>query len=198
MTRSNLLSKSPPTDVEKSIMSLGKRLRIIRLRRNMTIAEVAERIGTGPRAVMDAEKGKPSTSIVVYAALLWLYDQLAQLEEVADTLKDNHGLLFLSKRGGTKSPNRFDVKSVPVVYFIGANDIKMVKIGKSKNVEQRIKDLQLASPVALSLLLLIPYESEEDAYKAEREFHNIFNEYRASGEWFNFKGDLKNFITSNM
>lgn len=179
-------------------MSLGKRLRIIRLRRNMTIAEVAERIGTGPRAVMDAEKGKPSTSIVVYAALLWLYDQLSQLEEVADTLKDNQGLLFLSKREGTKSPNRFDIKSVPVVYFIGANDIKMVKIGKSKNVEQRIKDLQLASPVALSLLLLIPYESEEDAYKAEREFHHTFNEYRTVGEWFNIKGDLKNFITSNM
>ncbi len=33
----------------------------------LTIKDVAEKIGAGPRAVMDAEKGKPSTSIAVYA-----------------------------------------------------------------------------------------------------------------------------------
>jgi hypothetical protein len=58
----------------------------------MTIADAAERIGTGPRAVMDAEKGKGSTGLVVYAALLWLYDQLDQLEEVGDPSKDKNGL----------------------------------------------------------------------------------------------------------
>ena len=41
---------------------------------------------------MDAEKGKASTGMVVYAALLWLYDQLEQLEQVGDPLKDKEGL----------------------------------------------------------------------------------------------------------
>jgi hypothetical protein len=41
---------------------------------------------------MDAEKGKASTGIVVFAALLWLYDQLQQLDEVADPSKDAEGL----------------------------------------------------------------------------------------------------------
>ncbi|MBU6455739.1 MAG: hypothetical protein KGS72_28470 [Cyanobacteria bacterium REEB67] len=54
----------------------------------MTIADVAERIGTGPRAIMDAEKGKPATGIVVYAGLLWLYNQLDRLEEVGDSSRD--------------------------------------------------------------------------------------------------------------
>jgi hypothetical protein len=58
----------------------------------MTIADAAERIGTGPRAVMDAERGKTSTSLVVYTALLWLYDQLDQLNEVADPSSDKEGL----------------------------------------------------------------------------------------------------------
>ncbi len=78
---------------------LGENLRIARIRRNLTIADVAERIGTGPRPVMDAEKGKASTGIVVYTALLWLYDQLYQLDEVAEPSKDKEGIsLEMSKQ----------------------------------------------------------------------------------------------------
>jgi len=73
---------------------LGENLRIARIRRSLTIEDAAERIGTGPRAVMDAEKGKPSTGMVVYAALLWLYDRLHQFETLADPAKDEEGLLL--------------------------------------------------------------------------------------------------------
>ena len=92
MSRSNQLLQSPPYPVEQAIRQLGENLRVARIRRNMTIADAAERIGTGPRAVMDAEKGKAATGLVVYAALLWLYDQLAQLEKVGDPSKDKDGL----------------------------------------------------------------------------------------------------------
>jgi len=92
MVARNKLLKSPPYPVQQSVQRLGGNLRIARMRRNMTIAEAAERIGTGPRAVMDAEKGKPSTGIMVYGALLWLYDQLQQLDEVADPSTDKVGL----------------------------------------------------------------------------------------------------------
>src|SRR5271163_4169499 len=92
MARQNKLLQSPPYAVEQTVQHLGLNLRVARIRRNMTIADAAERIGTGPRAVMDAEKGKASSSIVVYAALLWLYDQLDQLDEVADPSRDREGL----------------------------------------------------------------------------------------------------------
>ncbi len=94
MTARNKLLQSPPFPVEQVMQGLGENLRIARIRRNMTIADAAERIGTGPRAVMDAEKGKPSTGIVTYAALLWLYDQLQQLDEVADPANDKEGILL--------------------------------------------------------------------------------------------------------
>jgi transcriptional regulator with XRE-family HTH domain len=96
MSRRNMLLQSPPYPVEQAIRQLGENLRVGRIRRNMTIADAAERIGTGPRAVMDAEKGKCSTGLVVYAALLWLYDQLEQLEEVGDPSKDKAGLSLAS------------------------------------------------------------------------------------------------------
>ncbi len=41
---------------------------------------------------MDAEKGKVSTGMVVYAALLWLYGHLEQLDDVADPAYDEEGL----------------------------------------------------------------------------------------------------------
>lgn len=58
----------------------------------MTIKNVATRIGTGPRAVMEAERGKPSTGIAVYLALLWVYGQLTPVENLADPMKDKEGL----------------------------------------------------------------------------------------------------------
>jgi transcriptional regulator with XRE-family HTH domain len=68
------------------------------LRRDLTIHEAAEKIGTGPRAVSDAERGKPSTSVAVYAALLWVYDLLGAFEDLANPLKDEQGLILASRR----------------------------------------------------------------------------------------------------
>lgn len=98
MVRTNKLLLAPPYDVEKCMKRLGENLRVARIRRHLTIEDVAERIGTGPRAVMDAEKGKPATGMVVYAALLWVYDQLHQLESVADPSKDEEGLALALAR----------------------------------------------------------------------------------------------------
>ncbi len=92
MVARNKLQTAPPFPVEQALKRLGANLRMARVRRNLTIEDTAERIGTGPRAVMDAEKGKASTGIVVYSALLWLYDLLQSFEELADPLKDKEGL----------------------------------------------------------------------------------------------------------
>lgn len=92
MVARNKLQQAPPFPVEQALKRLGENLRTARLRRNLTIEDAAERIGTGPRAVMEAEKGKPSTGIAVYTALLWLYDLLQPFEELADPLKDKEGL----------------------------------------------------------------------------------------------------------
>ena len=75
---------------------MGHNLRTARIRRGYTLEEVAERIGTGRRAVMDAEKGKASTGIAIYGALLWLYDLLGPFEDLANPLKDEPGLALAS------------------------------------------------------------------------------------------------------
>ena len=91
MSAKNKLISAPPYVVETSLKRLGADLKLARLRRNLTIEDVAKKIGTGPRAVRDAERGKATTGIVVYAALLWAYDLIAQLDEVALPAKDSEG-----------------------------------------------------------------------------------------------------------
>jgi transcriptional regulator with XRE-family HTH domain len=107
MAKKNQLLAAPPYPVEQMLKQLGTNLRIARLRRNLTIANIAERIGTGPRAVADAEKGKPSTGIAIYAALLWALDLLDHMAEVADPSKDEEGQrLALSREPSHARPPR--------------------------------------------------------------------------------------------
>ena len=94
MVSRNTLLTAVPFDVEETLRRLGTKLRQARLRRNLTIAAVAEKIGTGPRAVADAEKGKASTSIAVYMALLWTYGLLSQMTPVADAANDEEGRIL--------------------------------------------------------------------------------------------------------
>jgi transcriptional regulator with XRE-family HTH domain len=98
MSRKNKLLKAPPFAVEATLKRLGTHLRMARLRRNLTIQHIAEMIGTGPRAVADAEKGKFTTGIGIYAALLWAFNLLSQLEEVADPAKDDEGQILALAR----------------------------------------------------------------------------------------------------
>ena len=87
-----MLTTAPPYAVEDALKRLGSNLRTARIRRKLTIREVAEKIGTGPRPVSDAEKGKPSTGVAVYVALLWTYRLLNRLDDVADPALDKEGL----------------------------------------------------------------------------------------------------------
>ena len=105
MTARNKLLAAPPYAIEQSLKRLGANLRTARLRRNLTIDDMAEKIGTGARAVADAEKGKPSTGIAVYAAMLWALDLLKQMVDVAAPEKDEEGqILALSRERARARP----------------------------------------------------------------------------------------------
>jgi len=91
MPKPSKLLTAPPFPVEATLSTLGTNLRIARLRRNFTVNEIAEKIGVNRKSLLDAEKGKPSTSIAIYVALLWAYGLLDQMQNVADPTKDDEG-----------------------------------------------------------------------------------------------------------
>lgn len=92
MTARNPLLAAPPYQVETALKKLGADLKTARLRRNLTAEEVAQKVGTSRFTVADAEKGKPSTGVAVYAALLWAYGFIDRLTELADPGKDDEGM----------------------------------------------------------------------------------------------------------
>jgi transcriptional regulator with XRE-family HTH domain len=102
MVAKNQLLQAPPYPVERALKRLGENLRTARIRRSLTIDEVAGKIGTGRRAVMDAEKGNVSTTVAVYAALLWAYDLLQPLQDVASPATDEQGLALAAAREKTR------------------------------------------------------------------------------------------------
>ena len=87
---------------------LGANLKTARLRRNLTVAQAAEKIGTGTRAVADAEKGKPATAIATYVALLWVYDLLQQADQLAAPDTDDVGLALADRRERARPRRRLD------------------------------------------------------------------------------------------
>lgn len=111
MARKNVLTSSPPYPVEQAIRRLGANLRTARLRRNLSIEGVAQKIGTGRRAVLDAEKGKTSTSAAVYMALLCAYDLLTPMETIADPTSDREGIALSAQRERARGSTRQELDS---------------------------------------------------------------------------------------
>jgi transcriptional regulator with XRE-family HTH domain len=105
----NQLQAAPPFAVEQAVTRLGTNLRTARLRRNLTLKEVAQKIGTGTRAVADAERGKLTTGIAVYAALLWAYGLLEPLQEVGAPERDEEGRTLARAREPDRARHKSDL-----------------------------------------------------------------------------------------
>lgn len=77
------------------------------------------------------------------------------------------------------------------VYFLHAPAVGMVKIGRSRNIEQRMIDLRCASPVPLKLIMTV-----DGGLTTERMMHERFKPYRKHGEWFKASRTLMRWIDS--
>lgn len=77
------------------------------------------------------------------------------------------------------------------VYLIGPADGSVFKIGRTSNVENRLRSLQAGNPATLSVLWTAP-----GSVLIECELHRWFENGWVRGEWFDF-GDLDPVATIN-
>lgn len=82
---------SSPANVKQILLTLGRNIRIARLRRNMRLVDLAERVGISRFTMSDVEKGKPSTGIGAYITALWVLGLSAELKNIADPDQDTEG-----------------------------------------------------------------------------------------------------------
>ena len=106
MAARNPLLAAPPYEVEQALKTLGANIRTARLRRNLSIAEVAAKIGVHRHVIGDAERGKPSTGIVIYVGLLWTMGLASQLANVAAPETDEEGAMLAKAQGRVKAGAR--------------------------------------------------------------------------------------------
>lgn len=67
------------------------------------------------------------------------------------------------------------------VYLIRCEENNYYKIGITKNIERRIKQIQTGTPD--KIYLVEKYESEHSS-KIEKALHNFFSPYHRNNEWF--------------
>ena len=83
-----------PRKLEKTLTIMGEQIKLARLRRNLSIAQIAERATCSPLTVNRIEKGSPTVSMGIYARVLYalqLDDDLlllAKEDTLGRTLQD--------------------------------------------------------------------------------------------------------------
>ena len=83
-----------PRKLEDKMKVVGEQIRLARLRRDLSIAQVAERATCSPVTISRVEKGAPTVAIGIYLRVLYalqLDDDillLAQKEEIGRGLQD--------------------------------------------------------------------------------------------------------------
>lgn len=67
----NTMGTKLPQKLEQKMALMGEQIKLARLRRNLSIAQVAERATCSPLTVTRIEKGSPTVSIGIYARVLY-------------------------------------------------------------------------------------------------------------------------------
>ena len=106
MPKHNSFLNTPPAAVEQALLQLGRNIRTARLRRNLRLSDLAERIGVSRYLISDIEKGKPSASIAAYVGALWALGLIDELRHVADPDHDTEGKALESARSPKTASKR--------------------------------------------------------------------------------------------
>lgn len=77
--------------VAQSVVRLGSRIRLARMRRRLRQEDLARQIGRTRATVAAIEQGSPTTEIGAYVAALWALGLLQELDLVADPGLDRDG-----------------------------------------------------------------------------------------------------------
>ena len=93
MAKSTMGTKLP-RKLEQKMQVVGEQIKLARLRRNMSVAQVAERATCSPLTVSRIEKGVPTVAIGIYLRVLYALQldddilSLAKDDELGRALQD--------------------------------------------------------------------------------------------------------------
>jgi transcriptional regulator with XRE-family HTH domain len=85
-----MAKRTPPTSVagRRQLAALGARLRAARLRREMSQAALAEKVGVHVQTILKLESGNPATSLATMLLVLKALGMAADIDALAS---EDHG-----------------------------------------------------------------------------------------------------------
>jgi transcriptional regulator with XRE-family HTH domain len=92
----NTMGTKLPRKLEQKMLLVGEQIKLARLRRNLSIAQVAERATCSPLTVSRIEKGTPTVAIGIYLRVLYALQldgdilHIAKEDMLGRTLQDLH------------------------------------------------------------------------------------------------------------
>lgn len=99
---------------------------------------------------------------------------------------------YLPRHRGVKPGQR----TPRFVYFIRAENLRLVKIGAAVEPSERLATLRCGCPDQLTLVGVI--QTEENAYELERRLHHRFRDHWSHGEWFRLDEALEAFMAAEV
>jgi DNA-binding XRE family transcriptional regulator len=94
-----------------SLVALGDRIRRARVARDVTLAEMAQRMGVQPRTLSRLERGAPGVGIETLALALWNMGLLAHMSDVAASHLDAEGQRLADLRQPSRARGSRQLKS---------------------------------------------------------------------------------------
>src|SRR5258706_15145342 len=102
-----------PSQAAEHVTQVGQRIRLARIRRGWSVADLASKAGINRNTLTALELGKPGTAIGVCFTVLWVLGLEKTLEAVADPDTDGHGKALEASRrpkraGKPRKVNEYD------------------------------------------------------------------------------------------
>jgi transcriptional regulator with XRE-family HTH domain len=92
-----------PPQATDQIARLGQRIRVARIRRGWSVADLASKAGINRNTLTALELGKPGTAVGVCVTVLWALGLDRSLNAVADPDGDLHGKALEAARRPTRA-----------------------------------------------------------------------------------------------
>jgi DNA-binding XRE family transcriptional regulator len=92
-----------PLQVTERVAQLGQRIRVARIRRGWSVADLAGKAGVNRNTLTALELGKPGTAVGLCITVLWVLGLDKSLEDVADPDTDLHGKALEASRRPTRA-----------------------------------------------------------------------------------------------
>lgn len=92
-----------PSGVAAHVAQLGQRIRLARIRRGWSVADLATKAGINRNTLTALELGKPGTAIGACITVLWALGLEKTLDAAADPDTDVHGKALEASRRPTRA-----------------------------------------------------------------------------------------------